>query len=41
MLETRAELHMGICRQCFGTGMARDVVGRTLCRACNGDGASV
>lgn len=42
MVETRAHLHMGICRQCWGTGMVptdASATGKSLCRDCNGEGA--
>lgn len=38
-LPTRAHLHYGICRHCFGTGEVHRDVGRKTCPACEGEGA--
>lgn len=40
--KTRAHLHTGICRQCYGTGEvpSEDDVGQVECPDCRGLGAT-
>ena len=35
---TRAEMHMGICRYCFGTGETHKGEARVTCPECDGNG---
>lgn len=38
-LESRAHLHYGICRHCFGTGEVAKAASRVACPECDGAGA--
>lgn len=39
-IDTRAHLHYGICRYCWGTGEAvKEAVSRVTCPECEGVGA--